>query len=71
LSTILLRWPSSRFPVCNDVELMKVLANMHTKTDSYIKLVLLKLYTSLGIKISISYRSTLVIFHIFCQLFKV
>jgi hypothetical protein len=50
---------------------MKVLANMHTKTDSYIKLVLLKLYTSLGIKISISYRSTLVIFHIFCQLFKV
>jgi hypothetical protein len=59
LSTILLRWPSSRFPVCNDVELMKVLANMHTKTDSYIKLVLLKLYTSLGIKISISYRPLL------------
>jgi len=55
LSTILLRWPSSRFPVCNDVELMKVLGNMHTRTDSSIKLVLLKLYTSLGIKISIFY----------------
>lgn len=55
LSTILLRWPSSRFPVCNDVELMKGLANMYTTTDSSIKLVLLKLYTSLGIKIPLSY----------------
>ncbi|CAK8534776.1 unnamed protein product [Lathyrus sativus] len=49
LSTVLLRWSSSRFPVCNDVELMKVLANLHTKTDSSIKLVLLKLYTSLAL----------------------
>ncbi|KAL5079090.1 hypothetical protein RYX36_007511 [Vicia faba] len=49
LSTVLLRWSSSRFPVCNDVELMKVLANMHTKTDSSIKLVLLRLYTSLAL----------------------
>ncbi|XP_058722766.1 BTB/POZ domain-containing protein At1g04390-like isoform X2 [Vicia villosa] len=49
LSTVLLRWSSSRFPVCNDVELMKVLANMHIKTDSSIKLVLLKLYTSLAL----------------------
>ncbi|GAU39348.1 hypothetical protein TSUD_56740 [Trifolium subterraneum] len=51
LSTILLRWSSSRFPVCNDDELMKVLANMHTKKDSSIKLVLLKLYTSLAQKL--------------------
>ncbi|PNY06615.1 BTB/POZ domain-containing protein [Trifolium pratense] len=56
LSTILLRWPSSRFPVCNDVELMKVLANMHTKTDSSIKLVLLKLYTSLALCDSVAQK---------------
>jgi len=51
LSTILWRWHPSRFPVCNDVVLMKVLANIHTKADSSIKLALLKLYTSIGIKI--------------------
>jgi len=51
LSTILWRWPPSRFPVCNDVMLMKGLANIHTKTDSSIKLALLKLYTSIGNKI--------------------
>uniref|UniRef100_A0A0R0GYR8 At1g04390 ARM repeat domain-containing protein n=1 Tax=Glycine max TaxID=3847 RepID=A0A0R0GYR8_SOYBN len=49
LSTILWRWPPSRFPVGNDVILMKVLANIHTRTDSSIKLTLLKLYTSLYI----------------------
>ncbi|XP_057453438.1 BTB/POZ domain-containing protein At1g04390 isoform X2 [Lotus japonicus] len=49
LSTILLRWPSSRFPVCNDVKLMECLANMHTGTDSSTKLVILKLYTSLAL----------------------
>jgi len=53
LSTILWRWPPSRFPVCNDVILMKGLANIHTKTDSSTKLALLKLYTSIGIKISL------------------
>lgn len=53
LSTILWRWPPSRFPVGNDVILMKVLANIHTRTDSSIKLTLLKLYTSLCIKISL------------------
>ena len=52
LSTILWRWPQSRFPVWNDVKLMKALADMHMTTDSSIKLVLLKVYTSLGIKIS-------------------
>ena len=51
LSTILWRWPPSRFPVGNDVILMKVLANIHTRTDSSIKLTLLKLYTSLCIKL--------------------
>lgn len=55
LSTVLLRWPSSRFPVCNDVEFMKGLADMHTRTDSSIKLILLKLYTFLGIKILLSH----------------
>ncbi|XP_061344608.1 BTB/POZ domain-containing protein At1g04390 isoform X2 [Gastrolobium bilobum] len=49
LSTILWRWPLSRFPVCDDVKLMKALANMHTRTDSAIRLVLLKLYTSLAL----------------------
>ena len=53
LSAILWRWPPSRFPVGNDVILMKVLANIHTRTDSFIKLTLLKLYTSLYIKISL------------------
>ena len=53
LSTILWCWPPSRFPVGNDVILMKVLANIHTRTDSFIKLTLLKLYTSLCIKISL------------------
>lgn len=53
LSTTLWRWPLSRFPVCNDVILMKGLANIHIRTDSSIKLALLKLYTSLGIKISL------------------
>ncbi|RZB71698.1 BTB/POZ domain-containing protein [Glycine soja] len=50
LSTILWRWPPSRFPVGNYVILMKVLANIHTRTDSSIKLTLLKLYTSLSRK---------------------
>ncbi|KAJ1430724.1 SKP1/BTB/POZ domain superfamily [Sesbania bispinosa] len=49
LSTILLRWPSSRFPVFNDVEFMNGLANMHTRMDSSIQPVLLKLYTSLAL----------------------
>ncbi|KAL5149487.1 BTB/POZ domain-containing protein [Glycine soja] len=34
LSTILWCWPPSRFPVGNDVILMKVLANIHTRTDT-------------------------------------
>uniref|UniRef100_A0A368UH64 At1g04390 ARM repeat domain-containing protein n=1 Tax=Glycine max TaxID=3847 RepID=A0A368UH64_SOYBN len=33
LSTITRRWPPSGFPVGNDVILMKVLANIHTRTD--------------------------------------
>ncbi|KAJ1387197.1 SKP1/BTB/POZ domain superfamily [Sesbania bispinosa] len=54
LSTILLRWPSSRFPVFNDVEFMNGLANMHTRMDSSIQPVLLKLYTSLALCDSIA-----------------
>lgn len=74
LSTILLRLPSSRFSICNDVEFMKGLANMHTRTDTSIKLVLLKLYTSLGIKLPPLSPSPqqkcvfLVILH--CQVFR-
>ncbi|XP_027339819.1 BTB/POZ domain-containing protein At1g04390 isoform X2 [Abrus precatorius] len=49
LSMILWRWPPSRFPVFNDVKLMKGLANMHTRTDSSIKIALLRLYTSLAL----------------------
>ncbi|CAJ1958068.1 unnamed protein product, partial [Sphenostylis stenocarpa] len=49
LSTILWRWPPSRFPICNDVILMKVLANIQSRTNSSIKLALLKLYTSLAL----------------------
>lgn len=52
LSTILWRWPPSRFPIWNDANLMKALANMQTRTDNSTKVVLLKLYTSLGIEIS-------------------
>ncbi|KAF7822495.1 BTB/POZ domain-containing protein [Senna tora] len=49
LSSILLRWPSTRFPVWNDVKLMKALSDMHTRTDNSIKIVVLKLYTSLAL----------------------
>ena len=49
LSTILWRWPTFRFPVWNDVKLMKAIAGMHTEIS--IRVAILKLYTSLGIKI--------------------
>ncbi|XP_057724990.1 BTB/POZ domain-containing protein At1g04390 isoform X1 [Arachis stenosperma] len=49
LNTILWRWPQSRFPVSSDVKLMKALADMHMVTDSSVKLVLLKMYTSLAL----------------------
>ncbi|CAL0326427.1 unnamed protein product [Lupinus luteus] len=49
LSTILQRWPPSRFPVWNDVKLMKALANIHTRNDNSTKVVLLKFYTSLAL----------------------
>ncbi|KAG4957943.1 hypothetical protein GLYMA_15G255000v4 [Glycine max] len=49
LSAILWRWPPSRFSVGNDVILMKGLANIHTRTESSIKIALLKLYTSLAL----------------------
>lgn len=51
LSSILLRWPPTRFPVWDDSKLMKAMAEMLTWTDSSTKLVVLKLYTSLGIRI--------------------
>lgn len=72
LSTILLRWPSSRFPVCNDVKLMECLANMHTGTDSSTKLVILKLYTSLGIKVTriLLYKNKFLIAIFHCQAFR-
>ncbi|OIW11671.1 hypothetical protein TanjilG_10817 [Lupinus angustifolius] len=49
LSTILQRWPPSRFPVWNDIKLMNALANIHTRNDNSIKVVLLKFYTSLAL----------------------
>ncbi|RZB84628.1 BTB/POZ domain-containing protein [Glycine soja] len=48
LSAILWRWPPSRFPVGNDVILMKVLANIHTRTDKatpFSKLFLLQFHS--------------------------
>ncbi|RZB70991.1 BTB/POZ domain-containing protein [Glycine soja] len=48
LSTIMWRWPPSGFPVGNDVILMKVLANIHTRTDKatlFSKLFLLQFHS--------------------------
>ena len=48
LSTILRRWPPSRYPVWSDVKLMKALESMHTTPNSSIKVAVLKLYSALG-----------------------
>ncbi|KAI4333348.1 hypothetical protein L6164_018174 [Bauhinia variegata] len=49
LSTILWRWPPSRFPVWNDDKLIKALVDMHIKTDFSTRLAVLKLYKSLAL----------------------
>lgn len=48
LSVILWRWPPSRYPVWNDTVLMKVLGDGLVKPDISIKVVVLKLYSSIG-----------------------
>ncbi|XP_030962752.1 BTB/POZ domain-containing protein At1g04390 isoform X3 [Quercus lobata] len=47
LSTILRRWPPSRYPVWSDVKLMKALESIHTTPNSSIKVAVLKLYFAL------------------------
>ncbi|KAJ7948903.1 BTB/POZ domain protein [Quillaja saponaria] len=49
LSTILWRWPPSRFPVWNDNKMMKILADIHTKSDFSVKIPVVKLYSSLAL----------------------
>ena len=48
LSTILRRWPPSRYPVWSDVKLMKALESIRTTPNSSIKVAVLKLYSALG-----------------------
>jgi hypothetical protein len=48
LSTILWRWPPSRYPVWSDVKLMKGLESIHTKPDLSVRVAVLKLYSALG-----------------------
>ncbi|KAL4598464.1 hypothetical protein ACB092_11G061400 [Castanea dentata] len=49
LSTILRRWPPSRYPVWSDVKLMKALGSIHTTPNSSIKVAVLKLYSALAL----------------------
>lgn len=51
LSTILWRWPPSRYPVWTDVELMKTLEAIFAKPDLSVKVAVLKLYSALGMKL--------------------
>lgn len=48
LSTILHRWPPSRYPVWNDAKLMQVLEILLANPDFSVKLAVLKLYSGLG-----------------------
>lgn len=50
LGSILLRWPTTRFLVWNDVKVRNTLSDLSAKTDISTKIIILKLYTSLGIK---------------------
>lgn len=49
LSMILLRWPSSRFPVWSDAKLMRTLNYMLKKPDKHGKVEVLKLFSATGI----------------------
>uniref|UniRef100_A0A2N9G044 BTB domain-containing protein n=1 Tax=Fagus sylvatica TaxID=28930 RepID=A0A2N9G044_FAGSY len=49
LSTILWRWPPSRYPVWSDVKLMKGLESIHTKPDLSVRVAVLKLYSALAL----------------------
>lgn len=49
LSTILRRWPSSRYPVWGDTKLIKVLEAVHVEPDFSVKVAILKLYSSLAL----------------------
>ena len=51
LSTILWRWPPSRYPVWTDVKLMKTLEDIFAKPDLSVKVAVLKLYSALGMKL--------------------
>lgn len=48
LSTILSRWPLSRFPVWSDAKLMEALYDMYVKPDFSVKAEVLKLYSAIG-----------------------
>ncbi|XP_065865436.1 BTB/POZ domain-containing protein At1g04390 isoform X2 [Euphorbia lathyris] len=49
LSTILHRWPQSRYPVWNDDVLLEALEVMHAKPDFSVKAAVLKLYCALAL----------------------
>lgn len=49
LSTILHRWPPSRYTVWNDAKLLEVLEVMRVKPDFSVKVAVMKLYTTIGI----------------------
>ncbi|XP_031248917.1 BTB/POZ domain-containing protein At1g04390 [Pistacia vera] len=49
LSTIMWRWPQSRYAVWNDTVLMKVLDTLLVKPDLSVKVAVVKLYSSLGL----------------------
>ncbi|XP_012087427.1 BTB/POZ domain-containing protein At1g04390 isoform X2 [Jatropha curcas] len=49
LSTILHRWPPSRYPVWNDDKLLKLLEVMRVKPDISVKIVVLRLYSALAL----------------------
>jgi hypothetical protein len=51
LSTILWRWPPSRYPVWTDAKLMKTLEAIFARPDLSVKVAVLKLYSALGMKL--------------------
>lgn len=48
LSTILCRWPLSRFPVWSDAKLMEALYDIYVKPDFSVRAEVLKLYSAIG-----------------------
>ncbi|KAJ7981997.1 BTB/POZ domain protein [Quillaja saponaria] len=49
LSTILWRWPPSRLSILSDTNLIVVLADIHSEADSSVKILVMKLYSSLAL----------------------